>query len=160
VAEDHGLCDGYGPVDVTEGVELLFAAVAQDIVLLDGVQRLLFSLQLDNVGVGDNFLGKLPHRVLKGGREQQHLAIFGKHPEGSQKGNKDLDLFGSTSNQASKVHNPYGHFTLTLLWIKLAHLFNHFSGLKSQFICWRKAKTLEERREREKVVSGLLIGRK
>uniref|UniRef100_A0A3Q2CY55 Uncharacterized protein n=1 Tax=Cyprinodon variegatus TaxID=28743 RepID=A0A3Q2CY55_CYPVA len=68
MAEDHSLSDGNCSVDVAEGVELLFLAVAEHIVLLDGVQRLLFSLQLDDVGVR--------HDALK----QQHLAVFGQHP--------------------------------------------------------------------------------
>uniref|UniRef100_A0A8C6XZG8 Uncharacterized protein n=1 Tax=Naja naja TaxID=35670 RepID=A0A8C6XZG8_NAJNA len=76
VAEDHGLGDGDGPVDVAEGLELLLPAVAEDVILLDGVQRLLFPLQLDDVGVGNHLLGKLPHRVLEGGREEQHLPLL------------------------------------------------------------------------------------
>uniref|UniRef100_A0A8D2HTM1 Uncharacterized protein n=1 Tax=Urocitellus parryii TaxID=9999 RepID=A0A8D2HTM1_UROPR len=76
MAEDHGLCDGDGPIQVAQGLELLISVIAQDIVLLDGVQRLLLTLQFDNVGVWDHFLGKLPHRVFKGGREKQHLAFL------------------------------------------------------------------------------------
>ena len=80
VAEDHGLGNGDGPVEVTQGLELLISVVAQDVVLLDGVQCLLLTLQFDNVGVWDHFLGKFPHRVFKGGREKQHLAVPGQHP--------------------------------------------------------------------------------
>uniref|UniRef100_A0A670ZIE9 Uncharacterized protein n=1 Tax=Pseudonaja textilis TaxID=8673 RepID=A0A670ZIE9_PSETE len=75
VAEDHGLGNGDGPVDVAEGLELLLPAAAEDVILLDGVQRLLLPLQLDDVGVGNHLLGKLPHRVLEGGREEQHLPL-------------------------------------------------------------------------------------
>ncbi len=67
MAEDHGLGDGDGSVDVTEGLELLFPAVTQHVVLFDGVQRLLLSLQLDDVGVGHDALGKVPHRLFKRG---------------------------------------------------------------------------------------------
>uniref|UniRef100_A0A8D2PZT2 Uncharacterized protein n=1 Tax=Varanus komodoensis TaxID=61221 RepID=A0A8D2PZT2_VARKO len=56
VAEDHGLRNGNGTVDVAECMEFLFSAVAQDIVLLDGVQRLLLPFQLDDVGVRNHFL--------------------------------------------------------------------------------------------------------
>uniref|UniRef100_A0A8C5ZG84 Uncharacterized protein n=1 Tax=Marmota marmota marmota TaxID=9994 RepID=A0A8C5ZG84_MARMA len=80
MAEDHGLCDGDGPIQVAQGLELLVSVIAQDIILLNGVQCLLLTLQFDNVGVWDHFLGKLPHRVFKGGREKQHLAVPGQHP--------------------------------------------------------------------------------
>uniref|UniRef100_A0A8C9QEE1 Uncharacterized protein n=1 Tax=Spermophilus dauricus TaxID=99837 RepID=A0A8C9QEE1_SPEDA len=80
MAEDHGLCDGDGPIQVAQGLELLISVIAQDIILLNGVQCLLLTLQFDNVGVWDHFLGKLPHRVFKGGREKQHLAVPGQHP--------------------------------------------------------------------------------
>uniref|UniRef100_A0A8C4ZW28 Uncharacterized protein n=1 Tax=Gadus morhua TaxID=8049 RepID=A0A8C4ZW28_GADMO len=58
VAEDHGLGDGDGSVDVAEGLELLLLAGALHVVLLDGVQRLLLALQLDDVWVGDDALGE------------------------------------------------------------------------------------------------------
>ncbi len=61
MAEDHGLGDGDGSVDVTKGLELLLPAVAQHVVLLDGIQRLLLSLQLDDVGVRHDALGEVPH---------------------------------------------------------------------------------------------------
>lgn len=80
MAEDHGLSDGDGSVDVTQRLELLLLAVTQHVVLFDGVQRLLFPLQLDDVGVRHDALGEVPHRLLKRGREQQHLAVFRKHP--------------------------------------------------------------------------------
>ena len=44
MAEDHGLSNGDGPVDITQGLELLVSAVAQDVILLDGVQCLLLTL--------------------------------------------------------------------------------------------------------------------
>uniref|UniRef100_A0A8D2DLD7 Uncharacterized protein n=1 Tax=Sciurus vulgaris TaxID=55149 RepID=A0A8D2DLD7_SCIVU len=80
MAEDHGLSDGDGSIQVAQGLELLVSVIAQDVVLLDGVQRLLLTLQFDNIRVWDHFLGKLPHRVFKGGREKQHLAVPGQHP--------------------------------------------------------------------------------
>uniref|UniRef100_A0A2K6FHH6 Uncharacterized protein n=1 Tax=Propithecus coquereli TaxID=379532 RepID=A0A2K6FHH6_PROCO len=80
MAEDHGLSNRDGPVQVTQGLELLVSAAAQDIILLDGVQGLLLTLQFDNVWLRDHFLGKLPHGVFKCGREKQHLAVPGQHP--------------------------------------------------------------------------------
>ena len=80
MTEDHSLSDSDGSVDVAEGYKLLLLAVAEDVVLLDGVQGLLLALQLDDVGVGDDPLGKVPHRLLESGREQQHLADLGQHP--------------------------------------------------------------------------------
>ena len=67
MAEDHGLGDGDGSVDVTEGLELLLPAVAQHVVLFDRVQRLLLSLQLDDVGVRHDALGEVPNRLFKRG---------------------------------------------------------------------------------------------
>lgn len=67
MAEDHGLGDGDGSVDVAQGLELLLLAVAQHEVLLDGVQCFLLSLQLDDVGVGHDALGEIPHRLFKCG---------------------------------------------------------------------------------------------
>uniref|UniRef100_A0A2K6FQ56 Uncharacterized protein n=1 Tax=Propithecus coquereli TaxID=379532 RepID=A0A2K6FQ56_PROCO len=78
MAEDHGLSNRDGPVQVTQGLELLVSAAAQDIILLDGVQGLLLTLQFDNVWLRDHFLGKLPHGVFKCGREKQHLAVPGQ----------------------------------------------------------------------------------
>uniref|UniRef100_A0A3B5R5H2 Uncharacterized protein n=1 Tax=Xiphophorus maculatus TaxID=8083 RepID=A0A3B5R5H2_XIPMA len=64
MAEDHGLSNCNGSVDVTESLELLLSAVAEHKVLLDGVQSLLLSLQLDDVGFG--------HDALR----EQHLAVL------------------------------------------------------------------------------------
>lgn len=80
MTEDHGLCDSDGTIDVTQGLELLLPAVTHDVILLNGVQRLLFPLQFDDVWVGDDSPGKVPHRLLERGREQEHLAGFGQHP--------------------------------------------------------------------------------
>uniref|UniRef100_A0A8C7HPC5 Uncharacterized protein n=1 Tax=Oncorhynchus kisutch TaxID=8019 RepID=A0A8C7HPC5_ONCKI len=79
VTEDHSLGDGDGSVDITEGCELLVLIIAEHVILLDGVQSLLFTFQLDDVGVWHNSLGKLPDRVLKRGRKQQHLTFIWQH---------------------------------------------------------------------------------
>uniref|UniRef100_A0A8C0J5Z0 Uncharacterized protein n=1 Tax=Chelonoidis abingdonii TaxID=106734 RepID=A0A8C0J5Z0_CHEAB len=73
MTEDHGLGNGDGSIYITESLELLISIITQNIVLLNGVQRLLLSLQFDDVGVRNNFLGKFPHRIFKGGRKQEHL---------------------------------------------------------------------------------------
>ncbi len=80
VAEDHGLCDSNGSVDVAQSLELLLLAVADDVVLLDSVQSFLLTLQFNDVGVGNDPLSEVPHGVFKCGREQQHLTSFRKHP--------------------------------------------------------------------------------
>ena len=80
MAEDHGLSNGDGPVEVTQGLELLISVIAQDVILFDGVQCLLFTLEFDDVWIWDHFLGKFPYRVFEGGREKQHLAVLGQHP--------------------------------------------------------------------------------
>uniref|UniRef100_A0A673ZEW2 Uncharacterized protein n=1 Tax=Salmo trutta TaxID=8032 RepID=A0A673ZEW2_SALTR len=66
VTEDHSLGDGDGAVDITECCELFLLVAAKHVILLDGVQSLLFTFQLDDVGVWHNPLSKLPHGVLKG----------------------------------------------------------------------------------------------
>uniref|UniRef100_A0A3B4FDN8 Uncharacterized protein n=1 Tax=Pundamilia nyererei TaxID=303518 RepID=A0A3B4FDN8_9CICH len=61
MAEDHGLSDGDGAVDVRESLEFFFFAVTQHIVLFNGVQCFLLSLQLDYVGIRHNALVKHKH---------------------------------------------------------------------------------------------------
>uniref|UniRef100_A0A668RVQ3 Uncharacterized protein n=1 Tax=Oreochromis aureus TaxID=47969 RepID=A0A668RVQ3_OREAU len=61
MAEDHGLGDGDGAVDVRESLEFFFFAVTQHIVLFNGVQCFLLSLQLDYVGIRHNALVEHKH---------------------------------------------------------------------------------------------------
>lgn len=61
MAEDHGLCNGKAAIQITERCELVLLLLTEHIELLDGVQRLLFALQPDDVGIGNYLLGKLPH---------------------------------------------------------------------------------------------------
>uniref|UniRef100_A0A670J517 Uncharacterized protein n=1 Tax=Podarcis muralis TaxID=64176 RepID=A0A670J517_PODMU len=170
VAEDHGLRNCDGAIDVAEGMEFLLTAVAQDVILLDGVQSLFLPLQLDDVGVGDNFL------------EEQHLAVFGNPPLPLDADalilvtlggyhdigfiqDKDFDLLGVNEFQLGAPiqdgarcanDNLFSNllFTLTFvasnrvgqlqLRIKPAHLLDHLPCLKSQLIGWREAETLKE----------------
>uniref|UniRef100_A0A673JWE2 Uncharacterized protein n=1 Tax=Sinocyclocheilus rhinocerous TaxID=307959 RepID=A0A673JWE2_9TELE len=62
VAEDHGLCDSNGSIDVAQSLEFLLLAVS-----------FLLTLQFNDVGVGNDPLCEVPHGVFKCGREQQHL---------------------------------------------------------------------------------------
>ena len=65
MAEDHGLADRDGAVDIAQGLVLVLLASALDVVLLDVVQRLLFPPQPDDDRViGDDLLGKLHHRLV------------------------------------------------------------------------------------------------
>uniref|UniRef100_A0A8C9L639 Uncharacterized protein n=1 Tax=Serinus canaria TaxID=9135 RepID=A0A8C9L639_SERCA len=173
MAEDHGLGNGDGPVDVTESPELLISVIAQDIILLDGVQGLLLALQFDNVW--------------------EHLAVPGEHSEReitplslcpSVPLNADalvlvalggdhhicliqhehLDLLGIYEFQlGTPVQHGAGCADYDLiipsflfvvickfqLRVKVSHLFNHFSCLKCQLVCWGKAQTLEEQKDNE-----------
>ena len=67
MTEDHCLSNGDGSIDVTECLELLLLAVAQNIILFDGIQRLLLSLQLNDVGIRDDALSEVPNCLLKRG---------------------------------------------------------------------------------------------
>ena len=65
MAEDHGLADRNGAVDVAQGLVLVLLAGALNVVLLDVVQRLLFPPQPDDDRViGDDLLGKLHHGLV------------------------------------------------------------------------------------------------
>lgn len=80
MAEDHGLSNCDCTVDVTQCIKPALFVSAEYVILLDGVQGLLLSLQSYDVGIGDDTLGKLPHCVLKGCGEKQHLAACGQLP--------------------------------------------------------------------------------
>uniref|UniRef100_A0A4W4DVP9 Uncharacterized protein n=1 Tax=Electrophorus electricus TaxID=8005 RepID=A0A4W4DVP9_ELEEL len=78
MAEDHGLCNGDHPVDVTERTKLVFFIVAEHVILLYGVQGLFLPLQFDNVGIRNDPPSELPHSVFEGGGEEQHLTVPGQ----------------------------------------------------------------------------------
>lgn len=129
MAKDHGLCDCDCAVDVTQRVKLVLSVSAEHVILLDGVQGLLLSLQSDNVGIRDDALGKLPHCVLEGCREEQHLTVFGQLPARQRNGSRDLVssdaylLLGSTyisQNVQScfwLLVSPAGH--VAHLWMRM-----------------------------------------
>uniref|UniRef100_A0A3B5BEN6 Uncharacterized protein n=1 Tax=Stegastes partitus TaxID=144197 RepID=A0A3B5BEN6_9TELE len=76
MAEDHGLCYGEAPIQVTECHELVLLVLTVHIELLNVIYSLLFPLQLNDIGVRNHSLCKPPHRVLKGGREKEHLTVL------------------------------------------------------------------------------------
>lgn len=78
VAEDHGLCNGECSIQITQRCELVLLVLTDDVELLDGVKRLLFALQPDDVWIWDDRLGKPPHRLLKSCREEEHLTFLGE----------------------------------------------------------------------------------
>uniref|UniRef100_A0A8C9YQY7 Uncharacterized protein n=1 Tax=Sander lucioperca TaxID=283035 RepID=A0A8C9YQY7_SANLU len=80
MAEDHGLCNGKAPIKITECCELVLLLPTEHVELLDCVQCLLLTLQPDDVGIGNHLLCKPPHRVLKGCREKEHLAVLCQNP--------------------------------------------------------------------------------
>lgn len=86
VAENHGLGDGEAPVQITQRCELVLLPRADHAELLDCVKRLLFSLQPDDIGVGNHLLRKLQHGVLEGCREEEHLAVLAQLPAENTKG--------------------------------------------------------------------------
>ena len=100
MTEDHGLADRDGAVDVAEGLVFLLLIVAFNEVLLDVVQRLLLPPQPDDDGVvGNDTLGKLHHRLVIGGWEQQHLAAAAQLP-----GNvKDFDQEIQGRKRAARI---------------------------------------------------------
>lgn len=76
MAENHRLCNGKTSIEITECGEFVFPLSTDHKELLDGVERLLFTLQSDNIGVRDHTLCKLPHRFTKSCREKEHLTVL------------------------------------------------------------------------------------
>uniref|UniRef100_A0A8D2QNU2 Uncharacterized protein n=1 Tax=Zosterops lateralis melanops TaxID=1220523 RepID=A0A8D2QNU2_ZOSLA len=168
MAEDHGLGDGDGAVDVTESPELLISVIAQNIILLDGVQGLLLALQLDNV-----WEHLAPHcpcvpsvplnadalvLVALGGNhhisliQHKHLDLLGIYefqfgtPVQHGAGCADDDLLRDLLIIPSFLFVVVGEFQVR---VKVSHLFNHFPCLKCQLVCWGKAQTLKEQKDSE-----------
>uniref|UniRef100_A0A8C3JYW9 Uncharacterized protein n=1 Tax=Calidris pygmaea TaxID=425635 RepID=A0A8C3JYW9_9CHAR len=83
VAEDHGLGNGDSAVDITESLELLISVIAQNVILLNSVQRLLLSLQFDYVWVRNNFLKSTPavptvQNSYNGKKQKSPRATYGE----------------------------------------------------------------------------------
>uniref|UniRef100_A0A8C8DUV0 Uncharacterized protein n=1 Tax=Oryzias sinensis TaxID=183150 RepID=A0A8C8DUV0_9TELE len=79
VAEDDGLCNSEGPVEIIESLQLVLFVLARHVKLLDVVQGLLLAPQPDDVGLRNHPLCKLPQRLLEGRGEEQHLAVFAQN---------------------------------------------------------------------------------
>uniref|UniRef100_A0A3B3WB97 Uncharacterized protein n=1 Tax=Poecilia mexicana TaxID=48701 RepID=A0A3B3WB97_9TELE len=135
MAEDHGLSDGNGSIDVTESLELLLSAVAEHKVLLDGVQSLLLSLQLDDVGFGHDL-----HVCLSLPLDSDALVLVslrGDHDVGFVQ-HKHSDLLGiykpeliAPVQHRTRCPNNYLFLQFTFdFGIIFAHLLDDFAGLK------------------------------
>uniref|UniRef100_A0A663DP95 Uncharacterized protein n=1 Tax=Aquila chrysaetos chrysaetos TaxID=223781 RepID=A0A663DP95_AQUCH len=149
MAEDHGLGNGDSAVDITESLELLISVIAQNVILLNSVQCLLLSLQFDNVWKHLAVLGE--HSSLPLNADALVLMALGCYHHVSLIQDEHFDFLGIYEFQfGTPVQHSAGcHFTLLTfiasdsickfqLWIKLSHLFNHFSCLKCQLVCWGK----------------------
>uniref|UniRef100_A0A3B4CZW6 Uncharacterized protein n=1 Tax=Pygocentrus nattereri TaxID=42514 RepID=A0A3B4CZW6_PYGNA len=168
MAEDHGLCDGDCPIDVTECRKLVLFIIAEHIILLNGVQGLLLPLQFDDVGIWNDPLSELPHRVLKG-RKLLHMpcsplnadalvlmALCGYHNV-SLVQHEHSNLLGhsarSTNNYllldlaASKLLTFIATNSICQFHFRVEppHLLHHFACLQGELIGWRNAQTLERR---------------
>uniref|UniRef100_A0A8C3UZL0 Uncharacterized protein n=1 Tax=Catharus ustulatus TaxID=91951 RepID=A0A8C3UZL0_CATUS len=170
MAEDHGLGNGDGAVDVAESPELLISVTAQNVILLDGVQGLLLTLQFDNVwdsGPHCSPLSPWHHSIPLNSDTLVLVALGGDHHICLIQ-HKHLDLLGIYEFQfgAPVQHGaPFPPSCLWCfplltfvasdsickfqLWVEVSHLFNHFSCLKCQLVCWGKAQTLEEQKDKE-----------
>lgn len=78
MAEDHRLCNGERPIQITQGCELVLLVLADDVELLDGVERLLLTPQPDDVWIRNDRLGEPPHGLLEGCGEEEHLTLLGE----------------------------------------------------------------------------------
>uniref|UniRef100_A0A8C6GS41 Uncharacterized protein n=1 Tax=Mus spicilegus TaxID=10103 RepID=A0A8C6GS41_MUSSI len=160
LAENNGLANGDATVDVTEGLVFAFPVLTQHVILPDVVQGQFLFSQLDNIGVRNDSFSKLPHRVLKGCRKEEHLrtkpldtdALIGEslgvnhHICFIQDKHTDLCQINhprSTNNNllehTSVSSNGIHHFNIHA---ELAHPFNHTTGLQSQFIGRSQAEAL------------------
>uniref|UniRef100_A0A672G5A9 Uncharacterized protein n=1 Tax=Salarias fasciatus TaxID=181472 RepID=A0A672G5A9_SALFA len=128
MAEDHGLGDGDGSVDVTQSLELLLLAVAQHVVLFDGASFISLNSPLDADALvlvalrGDHDVGLVQHK---------HFDLLGVY---------ELEFTAPVQHGARSADN----YLLTLissngvdqfdLRVVFSHLLDHLAGLKCQFI--------------------------
>uniref|UniRef100_A0A8C4TQV5 Uncharacterized protein n=1 Tax=Falco tinnunculus TaxID=100819 RepID=A0A8C4TQV5_FALTI len=151
VAENHGLGNGDSTIDITKSLELLISVIAQNVILLNSVQCLLLSFQFDNVWQHLAVPGE--HSALPLNADALVLMALGCYHHISLIQDEHFDFLGIYEFQFG---TPVQHSCFTLLTfiasdsickfqlrIKLSHLFNHFSRLKCQLVCWGKAQTLE-----------------
>lgn len=93
VAEDDGLGDGEGLVEVAEGVELVLLAVNHDVELLDTFKGEFIALDEDASGVVHELLGHLEGLAGHGGREEADLG------GGGELGEDVIDLILETARE-------------------------------------------------------------
>lgn len=117
LAEDDGLGDGDGSVDVADGLEPFFSALTQHVELLDGVQSFLLFLQPDDVGVQDDALGEAQHRLFKGGGEEQHLTALRQHLGGDREKRRRLRV--CSSSPAGRAEREFWPLDLDALLLVL-----------------------------------------
>uniref|UniRef100_A0A3B3ZTA6 Uncharacterized protein n=1 Tax=Periophthalmus magnuspinnatus TaxID=409849 RepID=A0A3B3ZTA6_9GOBI len=155
MAKDHGLCNGEAGIQVTQGGELVLLLGANHIELFDCIQRLLLALQSDDVGFRDHALCKPPYRayalVLVALCGDHHVSLV-QHKHRNLHW-VDHSVFGAPIEQHSirKVAKYIfldASFQLNMiinfdLRIKLPHLLNHLTDLKSQLICGSEAQALK-----------------
>lgn len=111
MAEDDGLCDGEGGVKITQRFKFVLLVLTDNVELLDVVQRLLFTSQPNDIWIGNNLLCKLPHRVLKGGGEKEHLAVLHQLSVRERRGRG-----GDDSDHDQKEKNNRTHLWIRMLW--------------------------------------------
>jgi len=122
VAEDDGLCDVQGIVQIAEGVELPVFLLDGDIELLDTFEGQLVALHQDGGGGVHEFLGDFQGLGGHGGREQSDLGVrgeggedvidlvfetTGEHFVGLVE-DEDLDLLGAQEASAEHVIDTPG----------------------------------------------------
>lgn len=78
VAEDDGLSDREGVVQITESVEFPILFLHGDEELFDAFQRQLVTLDEDADGVGHELGSHFKHIVWEGGTQEYHLSRRGK----------------------------------------------------------------------------------
>lgn len=93
VAEDNGLGDGDGLVEIRQGVELPLLLLDGDVELLDTLQGKLLLLDQDTDGVAHELGGDLQDVLGHGGRQQGDLGRLGEQLEDV------VDLLGETTLQ-------------------------------------------------------------
>uniref|UniRef100_A0A3Q1GPC7 Uncharacterized protein n=1 Tax=Acanthochromis polyacanthus TaxID=80966 RepID=A0A3Q1GPC7_9TELE len=178
MAEDHGLCYGKAPIQITERRELCLLVLTGHIELFNVVQRLLFPLQLDDIGVRNHSLRKPPHRVLKGCREKEHLTVLCQLSASALvlmtlRGNHHISLVQHKHSNLLGVnvlvlgapvkYYNCGHLLTSVptngvlhfhIWTKLPHLLNYFANLQCKLVRRRDTKTLKETVLNGEYISG------
>uniref|UniRef100_A0A3B4D556 Uncharacterized protein n=1 Tax=Pygocentrus nattereri TaxID=42514 RepID=A0A3B4D556_PYGNA len=140
MAEDHGLCNGDGPIDVAESLELLLLAVADHVVLLNCVKRFLLTFQLNDVRIRNDVTLCGNHNVCL--IQHKHFDFLGVD---------ELELLapvqdcagGANHNLLLELHPPLhwtgdmttSSVTFSIIGVKFAHLLDDLACLEGKLIC-------------------------